>query len=224
MAKPPSFCPRCKHRIAGYDLIPVLSYLMLAGRCRNCGASIPLRELLIEMLGVVVGALLAVSWGISPSGLLYAMFAFGLLAIALVDLERYEVPPGVVITLGVIWLLAFGYHQIHGWIVLPRAPFEGVMVMLLVSGFAALVTRGRYGGGDWLIGILMGLYLGPYIGLVAWFIANFLAVPLSLLWRRYREKAGPIPFGPALAAASVLFLLPQVQMFWLHLFPYRLLG
>lgn len=224
IVSPPSFCPACEKPLLWRDLVPVLSWLWLRGRCRTCKAWIPMRELVVEMLGMAVGAVLVANFGFSPSALFYGLVAAWLLVIALVDLERYEVPLQVVIALALLWGIAALYRWRHGWIVLARSPLEGIGVMLLASLFAAVVTRGRYGGGDWLIGMLMGLFLGPYMGLVAWFAANLLAVPLALAWRAAKADGHMVPFGPALAASTVLFCLPAMQLWWMRFFPYRFLS
>ena len=215
-----SFCPTCGHGLGPIDLVPVVSWLLLRGRCRYCGSAIPPRELVVEALGMVMGVAMTATWGVSPSALFYGCFVFGLLAIALADLERYEVPLAVILALAGVWLAGFLFVRAHGWLVVAPRPLWGLGVMLAASAFGALVTRGRYGGGDWLIGCVMGLFLGPYYALIAWFGANLLALPLAVGWRR-RAGAGPFPFGPALAVASTLFALPPVQLFWLHVFPYQ---
>jgi leader peptidase (prepilin peptidase)/N-methyltransferase len=212
-----SYCPACRATLAWYELVPVVSFLALRGRCRRCGACIPARELVVEVVGAAMGALVVATWGVTPTALLYGLFAFGLMGVALVDLDTCEVPLAGVALMGAVWLAAFLARRFGAWLVLPRDPVQGLVVMIAASAFAALVTRGRYGGGDWLLGALMGLYLGPYFGLVAWFLANALAAPLALLRRRGRS----VPFAPALAVASVVMMLPQAQMLWLHVFPYR---
>ncbi|MHB1955711.1 MAG: prepilin peptidase [Sulfobacillus sp.] len=225
LATPGSFCPTCHTRLRFWDLLPIISYLMRRGHCHYCRAVIPRRELFVEILGFVWGGIICHTWGVSPSAAFYGLAGFGFLVIALVDLERHEVPLSIIAGLFIWWALARGYQMEHGWISMSDNPLAGVIVMLLVSGIATMVARGQYGGGDWLIGMLMGLYLGPYMAFVAWFAANFLSIPWVIhRWAAFKARPDQphrIPFAPGLGFATALLFLPPVQIMWMQLFPYR---
>jgi leader peptidase (prepilin peptidase)/N-methyltransferase len=215
----PSRCPACGRRLRAWELLPVISWLALRGRCGTCGAAIPARELAAELGGMAGGVAVAASWGVSWTGLYVALFGAGLLAAALADAERREVPTVLFAALAGLWLAAVAAARARLGVVVAPQPLLGAGVMLAVSAFAALVTRGRYGGADWLADVLLGLFLGPTFALVAWFGANALAAPWALAGR-LRGRAALFPFLPALAAVGMLFALPAAQLAWLHWFPY----
>jgi leader peptidase (prepilin peptidase)/N-methyltransferase len=216
--RPGSFCPACRRPLAVWETVPVVSWLLLRGRCRTCQAAIPVRDWIWELLGagVAVGAPLV--WGWTPTALLMACFWFGWLAIALLDWTTHTVPLAVIGALALLWGLGWWDHVAGGWVVLPLDPLQGVLVMAAVTALALLATRGRYGLGDGLLALIMGLYLGATWALLAWLAANVFVLPW--LWRARRGTE--IPFAPGLAAASVLCSLPWVQLTWLHWFPYVL--
>ncbi len=201
---PGSRCPHCQVPIRAVDNVPVLSYLLLRGRCRSCGhrisARYPIVELLMAILTVAVWSAFA---GPLPrmAGLL---FAFLMVVITFIDLDHQLILnrityPGIAV--GLLFSAA------HGRI---------VPALLSAAGAAALIaaivvlSRGGMGGGDIKLAGLMGAFLG-WPGVAVALFLGFMAggvVGIGLLALRLRGRKDAIPFGPALAAGAL------VALFW----------
>jgi leader peptidase (prepilin peptidase)/N-methyltransferase len=221
LLKPPSHCPGCQKRLSAADLIPLLSYLWLNGRCRYCGARIPMRIFWVELaMGMGFGLL---SWyvGLTPE-LAVALFYFCLLlTIGVIDLEQglilnWLVYPAIVIALVIS---VFSPDLTNEHFIIPsivRAAIGGGIGFVLFL-LIALVSRGGMGLGDVKMAALMGVMLGYPVIFVAVFLAvisgGLVAIALMLLKVKGRKQT--IPFGPFLALGTFLALFwGQMIMDW----------
>ena len=234
--KPGSFCPACRHGIAWYDNIPLLSWLLLRARCRHCGARISVRYPLVELMaGVIfVGTpLLAKAIGlarvpadrITPLHSAFAVVFISILALVLIiDLEHQIIPDELSIALFVLgWMAVFALNPpiSPGWL----SSFIGMCVLsLFFLAFALLI--GGFGIGDVKLGAGLGTFFGWQLLLVAAFLSFVIggvvaiAYALFLLSRRRLRARIAIPFGPYLAAGAVLtlFLGARLLSWYLSLF------
>lgn len=200
LVRPRSRCPHCGAAIAPRDNIPILSYILLRGRCRVCRKRISPRYPLVE---VTTAALLTALWvreGPTIQFAAAALFVPMLIAIFFVDLDHRIVPnaityPGTLLGL----LLAVPQGRVPD--ALLTAAGAGAFFLLI-----ALISRGGMGGGDIKLAAMMGAFLGwPAIAfalLVAFTTGAMAGVYLIASGRRSRKD--PIPFGPSLAAGAVI--------------------
>jgi leader peptidase (prepilin peptidase) / N-methyltransferase len=204
---PPSACPGCGSAIAWRDNIPLLSFLLLRGRCRACAAPISWRYPLVEALTAVLFGFAWVAFGSSLVDFVSAATLLAaLVAITLIDL-RYQIIPDAITLPGVLaGLLASLASQRISWL-------ESAAGFLLGTGlFVAVIvlSRGGMGGGDLKLGAMLGAFLGWKALLVALFVAVVLggvtAVAVLASGRLARKDA--IPFGPFLAVGGA------VALFW----------
>lgn len=215
---PPSHCPNCGARIKPYDLVPVLSYFFLRGRCRGCQEKISWRYPLVEAL---TGSAFAAAW-VAVAGrpldfFFYAVFLSCLIVVFFIDLEFKVIPDGVS-ALGLAAGLSYGL--LKGAVSLKVIDFNPLISSLagLFLGFLLLYAIGFLGRsyykrevlgeGDLYLAALLGAFLGWAGVLLAIFLAYVLAALVSgvlLLTGRVRF-GGYIPFGPALAAGGVIAL------------------
>jgi leader peptidase (prepilin peptidase) / N-methyltransferase len=216
--RPRSACPQCGTLIAWYDNIPVLSFIVLRGRCRACRLAIPWRYPFVEAATAAAFALAYVVFGPTPECLVAAVMLAALIAITAIDVRHQIIPdvitlPGIVA--GVIANLATGRV---GWLdsLIGIAVGGGIfLVIILVSG-------GGMGGGDMKLGAMLGAFLGWKLGLLALLMGvlagGAVAVVLLLLGRKGRKEA--IPFGPYLALGGAVALLwgEQVLTWYLSRF------
>lgn len=246
VVSPPSHCPRCGHDIRWHDNVPLLSWLVLRGRCRDCGIPIPVRYPLVELTSGLLWVLAGWNWGLSWKTPLAITFFYLLLVLTAIDFDTRRLPTPIVSGIAIAGLLAAAIAQITAADMGPLVgtSVTGLMSLPLVSaavGFAlgagasmAIaglygVLRGRQGLGFGDVRLLgaMGLVLGPFV-LLAYALANILgvlgAVPVLIAARRgQREGAAvepaSIPFGPYLAAAGVIVSLwgPAVWAWYLAL-------
>ena len=204
---PASACPGCGSAIAWRDNVPLLSFVMLRGRCRACAAPISWRYPMVEAL---TAALFGLAWVAFGSNLVDFVVAAALLAalvaITLIDL-RYQIIPDAITLPGVLaGFLASLASQRVSWL-------ESAGGILLGGGlFVAVIvlSRGGMGGGDLKLGAMLGAFLGWKALLVALFVAVVLggvsAVALLAFGKLARKDA--IPFGPFLAVGGA------VALFW----------
>ncbi len=223
-----SQCPNCSHKLAPIDLIPVLSWLALRGRCRYCHQPIspqyPLVEALTAVLFVLSYARLQpvshIQW-LSFGFWLYWLSA--LIILAVYDLRWYLLPDQVLlpaIGVGVVRAVYLGISN-HS----PSTTYHLLAAGLAAGGLfyaLAAVSKGKWmGGGDIKLVALMGLILGPSKTVVAMILAfnSAAIVGLVLIGLKRKKRADHIPFGPFLVAGTIAAMLyAQSLISWyLHL-------
>lgn len=209
VAFPASHCPQCLAAIKPYDNIPIVSYLVLRGRCRSCAAPISRRYPLVEMLGGIaaVGALCA--FGLTAKALLIFAFLAALIVVTFIDLDHQIIPdaisiPGIFV--GFAAALLFGHPS---WLSsLAGIALGGGLLWGVAAGYEWLTGREGMGGGDIKLLAMIGAFLGwraiPVTLLLASLLGTVIGVTLMTL--RGRDTKMAIPFGPFLAAAAVCAL------------------
>ncbi|MDA0987601.1 MAG: prepilin peptidase [Chloroflexi bacterium] len=208
-----SHCPNCQHILAPIDLVPVFSYLWLRGRCRYCGASIPVRVPLVETATGVLFGFLFWKFGLGVELGIALVYASILLAIAVIDLE-HELILNVVVYSSLPFAFALAF--------LSPDPTIASAALGFVVGVAAvslpfLIYRQGMGMGDVKLGGLIGLMVGyPHV-LVALLLAVVSGglIASLLLILRIKGRKDAIPFGPFMAAgAFVTMLWGQAILDW----------
>jgi len=207
-----SHCPQCKSLIAWYDNFPVLSWLMLRGKCRHCEAAIPGRYLLLELAGVAVAGGAYYVWGLSPQFVTAILLGFPLLWLGAIDLEHMLLPDKLVYPC--LWLGFVAATQ--NVFVDPSTAIWGAVVgfaFLALPGYFFRIIRGMdgLGGGDAKLTAALGAFLGPMGILAAVFLGSVIAV-LFHVFLRFKKTASrdtPMPFGPPLIIAGVIMLVSQ---------------
>ncbi len=225
LVKPGSHCPHCQSPIRFYDNIPLLSYLVLRGKCRNCKARISARYFLVEGLSGLMALALFKTFGLSPEFLVYFIFFSALLVIIFIDLDTWTIPdvitlPGVVAGVAASFLLP----HLNLWQSLLGLLTGGGVLFLVAMGYQLLRKREGMGGGDIKLLAMIGAFLG-LPGVIYTLLASSLAGSLAGVLMMFKDKSGGatrIPFGPflALAAMSYVFWGPALIGWYL----YRLSG
>lgn len=223
VVRPRSRCPKCGKLIAAYDNIPVLSWLLLRGKCRACQAPISIRYPLVELVTGVLFAAIFLKHGMTWSTLEYLILAWGLVVVSCIDLDLMILPdvftlPGIVIGL-------------VGAAINPDRSFYSSLAGVLMGGgflwavaYLYLLVRKEegMGGGDikllaWL-GAVLGWPAVPFLVLVSSVVGSVVGLVLALRGRAGLKSV--IPFGPYLALAAVLYLLggDRLGMWYIGLF------
>ena len=212
-----SHCTHCGKTIAWYDLFPLVSYLLLGGRCRYCKTAISWRYPLVE--GLTAGLFLVLYWhfGLTLTLVKYLFLAALLVAISFIDLEHFLIPNSLVLS-GVIFGLgvAFFVHDISIWSALLGA-VSCSGFLLLVS----LVSRGGMGLGDVKLAAVTGLFLGWPLGAVGLLIGICIGglLGIVLLATGIKGRKDPVPFGPFIALGAMIVLLWGSRIIHLLLSP-----
>ncbi|WP_409368588.1 prepilin peptidase [Lysinibacillus sp. 38-6] len=199
---PPSHCTTCQRQLTAIDLVPVLSYLFLGGKCRGCGQKISWIYPLMELL---TGGLFAFSYwriGFSQEFVVALLFISLLIIIVVSDFAYMLIPDKVLFFF--LPLLALGR------VLSPLTPWWDSIVGAVV-GFSilygiAVVSRGGMGGGDIKLFFLLGLVLGTLQTLLTLFIAAVIGMVVGIVVLKVRQQGRktPVPFGPSIALAAVL--------------------
>ncbi len=206
-----SHCEACGEVLRNCDLLPLFSYLRLRGRCRHCGARIPLRILLVELGTALIFGLLAWHFGPGMELAFVLIYACIFIVILAIDLEHQLILDIVVYpAMALAFIFSFFWTGFSGW------PAMGVLNALLggAVGFAFMlvpfiISRGGMGGGDVMLAALIGLVVGYPLVIVA-LLMGILAggvVAMCLLALGIKKRKDPIPFGPFLAAAAMVTLI-----------------
>ncbi len=202
-----SHCPGCGHTLSALDLVPVLSWLFLRGRCRYCGRKLSARYPLTELFFALVAAACLLRDGLTPLLARDMVFLCCLFLLSLVDLESYIIPDGCHIVSAAAWLAwlpfsGWGLREILLHLAAALCFGGGVMLIGLLVGKA--LKKESLGGGDVKLFAVMGLYLGFVGSLFALMLSCVFGLLLALV---KRGEEGRIPFGPAIAAATAVMLL-----------------
>lgn len=212
LSRPRSRCPHCQHQIRWYENVPVLSYLLLRGRCSSCKASISIRYPVIEILTGLFFVAMAHMYGLTPTGLAWAALACLLMAQFWIDFDTQLLPDDLnylILWLGLIasamgwttvalpssvWGAVFGYlslwsvYQLHHRLTGKQGMGHG--------DFKLLAGLGAWFGAEYLVAlILLSSVVGSILG------------GILLLVGRLSDKDIPIPFGPFLAGAGMVAML-----------------
>lgn len=200
-----SRCFSCGRVLGPIELVPLLSWLFLMGRCRTCGERIPLRYPLAELAGALLAGLLGWRWGISFAGLFALASGFLLLLNALTDLySGYIYDAFALVLLGTGFLLRVA----GGWTALLDG-FYGALAGAGVIILIILLSRGGMGWGDAWLMAGTGAALGWQLTLVALYFGFIVGgiVALGLLVMKLVNRKDPIPLGPFLALGAVLAMI-----------------
>jgi leader peptidase (prepilin peptidase)/N-methyltransferase len=209
IVSPPSRCPHCGGAIRFYDNIPVLSYLLLRGKCRDCRGRISLRYPFVEGLTAAATLLLFVKFGLTPAFFAVFVFACTLIVITFIDLDHQIIPHTITLS-GIPLFSLLGVFGMG----LPFADsFLGIMIgagtlYFVAVYYEALTGREGMGGGDVNLFAMLGAFLG-WKALLPILLGSSLlgaAVGLTAMAFRGKDMKYAIPFGPFLCSAAFLFL------------------
>ena len=216
IASPPSACPNCGHAVRWKDNIPVVSWLVLRGQCRDCQWPIPRRYVLVEVANAAVWWVLAI-WAVSTDslGLLpwLLVLASACVALTIIDLEHFRLPNAIVYPLYPLLIVGLVVSALIDGEVPWTSALIGAGIWLAVIGGIWLLTRGRgMGLGDVKLAPILGATLGwvsvgsALVGLFAAFAVGAI-VGVALILRGQAGRKTAVPFGPFLVAGTMLGLI-----------------
>ena len=217
---PPSHCPTCDYRIPWYDNVPIISYLILRGKCRSCKARISIQYPLVELVTALLTLFLFMRFGPTFVFLVLFLFCSAMVVVTFIDLE-HQIIPDVISLPGIVagFIFSFFIPQI-GWLnSLIGIVVGGGSLWLVASGYELLTKKEGMGGGDIKLLAMMGAFFGwkaiPFIIFVSSLVGSVIGVTVMLIRKKDAKLA--IPFGPFLALGAILYIFFGSQLIHLYL-------
>jgi leader peptidase (prepilin peptidase)/N-methyltransferase len=206
---PRSACPHCGHAIGAMENIPVLSYLLLRGKCKGCGAAISLRYPIVESISGLLSAYAAWHFGFGLAGLAAIVFVWAMIALTFIDFDTQLLPDDI--TLPLLWL-GLLLNLNGAYTTLPNAVIGasvGYLTLWSVYWLFKLATgKEGMGFGDFKLLAAIGAWLGwtmlPLVILLSSVVGAVVGIVLIVLTKHGRNI--PIPFGPYLAGGGLIAL------------------
>jgi len=214
---PRSRCPSCGQLIKAWQNIPVVSYLLLGGKCANCKESISARYPVVELMTAILATSCAWRFGASPEAIMAIIMTLALVPVAMIDADTQLIPDSIVLPLMWIGLTMSLFHPLAGAETLFIAPSDaivgamaGYLSLWSIYWLFKLVTgKEGMGYGDFKLLAALGAWLGwqqlPMIILMSAVVGAVVGIALMVF--RKHERSIPIPFGPYLAAAGWIAML-----------------
>ena len=215
IAFPASHCPKCQTDLHWYENIPVLSFLVLRGRCRTCKTSISIQYPMVELAMGLLSVFLYSRFAISTSFFVYFIYVAALLIIIVIDLYHQIIPdvislPGIIYGVLASFILPFGSWQdsLIGLLV------GGGIFYLIALGYYLATKRQGMGGGDIkllaMIGALQGFQALPFVIFCSSLLGSIIGIGAMVVQKKGGQTR--IPYGPFLATASLLYLFFSEQI------------
>ena len=225
LVKPNSTCPKCKTAIKPWQNIPIVSWLILKGKCASCSNPISIRYPAIEAITALLSLVVAYTFGATEQALLYIVITWALVALTFIDIDHMLLPDQL--TLPLVWLALIA--AVAGITITPSdaimgAAFGYLSLWSVFWLFKLLTGKEGMGYGDFKLLALFGALLGWQSLLTIILLSSVVGaiIGIALLSIQGKDKATPIPFGPYLAIAGWITLLwgNQLQSAYFNLIGY----
>lgn len=219
IAFPASHCPNCNHKLKFYELIPVLSYIFLKGKCSSCKKRISIFYPFFELLTAILFTISYLIFGFNLKFLIALVFISVLIIVSISDLKYFIIPDEALIFGSIIMLIIYIINTftndigIYKGIIMPLlngAASFALLYLFKVLG-DTLFKKESLGGGDIKLLFFIGLTLGFDMAIVTIFLAAFIALPISII-SLIKNDNNILPFGPYLSIASIIILLTNLDL------------
>ncbi len=203
---PRSHCLSCSSQLAWYDNLPLVSYMILGGRCRTCGARFSFRYFFVEALTGLLSVLIVYHFGLSLLGLGFFVLSAILVVVSFIDLDHQVIPDVISLPGVVLGVLFSGFNPAVGWQSAMIGAALGAGILFAIAfGYQVLTGRQGMGGGDVKLLAMIGAFLGwravPFTLLLASFLGSVVGLGAMILQRSDTKLA--LPFGPFLAFGAL---------------------
>lgn len=220
LVKPSSHCPYCKNKIKFYHNIPVLSYVLLQGKCAYCGHKIRSRYFWVELLSGCITLLIYLKYGFTWPALMYLILLYALITVTFIDYVHRIIPNKVllvVISLGIV--LNIFFHSLPWKDALLGAVISGGVLFLLAVVATRIFGQESMGMGDVKLASVLGFFLGWKITLLALYLGFVFALLFYLGLKYFRKQPTDkyIPMAPFFSLGVVILMFwgnVLQQMYW----------
>ncbi len=198
-----SHCMNCGKQIKWYDLVPVVSFLILRGKCRYCKTKLSLQYPLVEFTNGLGYAIIVIVKGVNVESILYCLCMSALLALSVIDWRTFEIPFAFNVFIGILGIIRLLTDYRHWYIY--------ILGFVSVSGFLFIIykaTKGRaMGGGDVRLMAAAGLLLGLKNIVLSLVLGCLLASVLHVLYMKLKNKDHMLAFGPYLSMGIFISMI-----------------
>ena len=234
LAKPASHCPNCNSPIKWYDNIPIISYIILGGKCRYCKERISPRYLIVELTAGIISALIFVRFGLTLYTLFGIIIYLTLIPITFIDIEHYIIPDSCIIILLVTGIFGIFFNDLNYGIGLFSVDYKSKLISLaivivfwlIIFLLEKLLKKDLMGGGDLKLLGVAGLILGYEQLLLVLGLASILACIAELILKAFKNKpdeskdnSNLFAFGPYLSFSILIIYLFGINIieWWMSL-------
>ena len=222
LSKPNSTCPSCQHEIRAWENIPVISYLILGGKCASCKTTISTQYPIIEIVTAILSVFIATKFGVSLETVFGLILTWCLITLTMIDVKTQLLPDNI--TLPLLWL-GILINTSNVFVSLESSVFGAIIGYLILWAiykvFKRLTGKEGMGYGDFKLLAALGAWMGwemlPQIILLSSLVGTVIGITMIVLKKQDKEK--PIPFGPYLAIAGwVAFVWgADINRLWLNI-------
>ncbi|MBR3363041.1 MAG: prepilin peptidase [Bacilli bacterium] len=210
---PPSHCPNCNHRLAPLELIPIISYIISKGKCKNCKQKISPFYIMFESLTGILFSLSYIIFGFTTDIIIPLTFISMLIIIIVSDYNYMIINDSILIIFSIILiieiLLIYGPYILLKHIISAILAFITMFLLKKTGDF--LFKKESMGGGDIKLLGVFGLVIGYPMSLMTIFLGAIIALPISLITIKDNQDH-IIPFGPFLALGAIIVLLSKINL------------
>lgn len=209
---PSSHCPNCGHALKPYELIPILSFLCLGGKCKGCKEKISWIYPIFELFTGLLFMFSYIRFGFSIDLVISLTVVSTLLIIIISDIRYYIIPDEILIIGSILVLIELfikgGFNLVLSSLISGIVAFLSMYLLKCFGDF--LFKKESMGGGDIKLLFFFGLFLGWPLAVTSIFLASFIGLPISL-YIMFKKDTNIIPFGPFLSIAALIFFFSQVS-------------
>ena len=208
LSTPASRCPHCAHKIKWYENVPLISWLILRGRCSDCKAAIGLRYPIVELVTALLSMLVIYQFGVSAVGLSALILVWTLVALTGIDFDTQLLPDRLTFPLAGLGLAV----NSQGWFISPTQSIWGLLLGFLslwvvVKIFYLITKKHGMGQGDFKLLAVLGAWLGPTMLPLIILLSSLLGSIVGIILMKKQGESRPFAFGPYIAIAGIIALL-----------------
>ena len=208
LSTPASRCPHCAHKIKWYENVPLISWLILRGRCSDYKAAIGLRYPIVELVTALLSMLVIYQFGVSAAGLSALILVWALVALTGIDFDTQLLPDRLTFPLAGLGLAV----NSQGWFVSPTQSIWGLLLGFLslwvvVKIFYLITKKHGMGQGDFKLLAVLGAWLGPTMLPLIILLSSLLGSIVGIILMKKQGESRPFAFGPYIAIAGIIALL-----------------
>lgn len=221
LSLPRSRCPSCNHQIKWYENIPLISWLMLRGKCSSCQQAISPRYPFVEVVTALLSVLVIYKFGVSMQGLAALILVWTLVALTGIDFDTQFLPDRLTFPLAGLGLAVNAY----GLFISPTAAIWGLLIgffslWIVVKIFYLITKKHGMGAGDFKLLAVLGAWLGPMMLPLIILLSSLLGSIIGLILMRKHGESKPFAFGPYIAIAGIIALLygSEIMTWYLNMY------